>query len=480
MADRGQGVVGRRLNRDVGRRSIKLTACALLGASLVAQAPARARDAGKPFTSIRYGYALMLPPGWSLVRGDCAPYALAVSADKADSIEIHVTSGSGAAGALRQAEAKALHMGGRLQGTIVYGSLRTRNATYRMARASVRAGKAVRDMLVAGIARNRRVYLVIDVVDNPASRRGRQNAKAGQGILASLTFARPAAPGTFTCAGSGVSRRRRAGSSGQASWFVPNTPTPRVPNRAVSKRTPAAKSSTPTAPPEVPSATPSLTATPLPSSTTPPTALPSFTGTPSATGTPIPSPTNPPTWTPTGASTPTATALPTTTALPTATPTASDIPTTGFTDNGCAITPDQAAGEAQLLSLLNADRAAAGVPQLTLFPALSVVSRDHSCDMATHDARGSLSPIGHNGSNGLNPAQRVQAAGISFNMLGENIGVVTSSISGAVEFLDEEMMAEPLTPDTHHWNIVNAGYHHVGLGVISLQGSVWVTEDFID
>jgi hypothetical protein len=42
------------------------------------------------------------------------------------------------------------------------------------------------------------------------------------------------------------------------------------------------------------------------------------------------------------------------------------------------------------------------------------------------------------------------------------------------------MMAEPLAEGTHHWNIVNAAFHRVGIGVIDLSGTVWITEDFVD
>ncbi len=39
-------------------------------------------------------------------------------------------------------------------------------------------------------------------------------------------------------------------------------------------------------------------------------------------------------------------------------------------------------------------------------------------------------------------------------------------------------MAEPLTTGNHHWNIINAAYSRVGLGVIYQGGALYFTEDF--
>jgi len=41
------------------------------------------------------------------------------------------------------------------------------------------------------------------------------------------------------------------------------------------------------------------------------------------------------------------------------------------------------------------------------------------------------------------------------------------------------MMAEPLTPGDHHWNIVNPAYSSIGVGIIYVNNQVWLTEDFI-
>ncbi|HWE64336.1 MAG TPA: CAP domain-containing protein [Chloroflexota bacterium] len=453
----------------MGHSRINLLVGCVLGTSLIAQAPARAQSpAGRQLTSIRYGYALQLAPGWAIAQGDCAAYAMAVSSDRSSSMQILVTSGAGSTAALRQAEAKALHASGPLHGAVTYSTLRLRNATYQTARAITLVRGVTRGVLVAGVARNQHTYLVVDTVSNPASSAGQRNAQIEQQILASLTFVKPAAAGSFTCAGTGISQKRPV----QGSWFVASTPTPRVSN-APSTHTPV-RNMAPVATQARPTTTPSATSSSTATATT----------TVAPTSTPLPSPTNTPTWTPLPTSTslptwtplPTVTPTPSWTATPTQTPVTNGIPTSGTTDNGCAITPDQAAGEAHVLYLLNTHRAAAGVAPLTLLPALSVGSRDHSCDMAQHHT------LSHYGSNGSTLGQRILATGTTFTMAGENIAEdgSYSSIDADIDFNDGKMMAEPLIPDTHHWIIVDSAYRRVGIGVIDYQGTVWFTEDFVD
>ena len=455
---------------------INLVTGLALGAVLLAQTPAwAASSTGRPLTSIRFGYALTLPPGWQLTQGDCAPYAAALSGDKASSLEIHVTSGVLSDPSLRQAELKALHAGGQLRGPISYGTLHLRIATYRITTAMVLAKGVTHALLVAGVVRNQHTYMLLDSVRSPAGRAGPPNVKAGRDILASLTFFKPAR--SFICVGNGVSQPLVTAHTAATATHTPTPHASRTPTRTPTQR----RTSTATVTPERATNTPSATATPLPSSTATLTATLSPSGTPTLSPTSTVTWTPTPSWTPIPSSTPTATPsatlspAPTWTASPTWTPTPGGIPTTGSTDNGCAITPDQAAGEAHLLTLLNADRAAAGVAPLTLLTALSVGSRDHSCDMGQHNN------LSHTGSDGSDPGQRMRATGTTFNYAGENIGVAFGyGITGGIDIVDQQMMAEPLAEGTHHWNIVNAVYHRVGIGIVNLSGTVWITEDFVD
>ncbi len=165
---------------------------------------------------------------------------------------------------------------------------------------------------------------------------------------------------------------------------------------------------------------------------------------------------------------------PTATAVATQAPApASGIPTSGVTSNGCHITPDQAGAEQYLLTTLNQHRAAAGAPALQLNQTLSLASRQHSCDMFQHQQ------LNHTGSDGSSPFDRMRAVGVTFATAGENIGMAGGyGLTGGINTVDSGMMAEPLTYGNHHWNIVNAAYKQVGLGVIYANGQVWLTEDF--
>jgi uncharacterized protein YkwD len=298
---------------------------------------------------------------------------------------------------LRKAEDKILHSNGMLLGAATHGTLRLRSITYQTARATTWSKQVTHGVIVAGVVRHSLTFVVVEIVRDPASRVGQQNAKLEQGILASLSFARPAPAGSFKCIGTGTSQ--------------PVAATPTV------------------------TTTPTLTATPAPSRTAAP-------------------------------------------AVPTATQAVSTlpggIPTSGTTANGCAIFFLQAEGEAHVLALLNADRAAAGVAPLTLNNAVSVAARNHSCDMQQHDS------VGHSGSDGSLPPQRISAVGVSYATVGENVGTASGyGLTGGLDSMDRQMMGEAPTEGTHHWNIVNAAFHQVGIGVIVVGPSVWLTEDFI-
>ncbi len=90
--------------------------------------------------------------------------------------------------------------------------------------------------------------------------------------------------------------------------------------------------------------------------------------------------------------------------------------------------------------------------------------------------------LSHTGSQGDSPFQRMAYVGFPmppYQQEGENIGDAAGySPATAISALDSAMMAEPLTPGDHHWNIVNAGYSVVGVGVVVANGQTWLTEDF--
>lgn len=166
----------------------------------------------------------------------------------------------------------------------------------------------------------------------------------------------------------------------------------------------------------------------------------------------------------------TGTETPTTALSPMDSPAASAI--------NCSITAASFAAEVQVVTLLNQHRAALNppVPALHWNAALSAGARYHSCDMFQHQQ------LSHTGSKGDSPFLRMAYVGFPlppYHQEGENVGEASGySPAAAISALDSGMMAESLTPGDHHWNIVNAGYSLVGVGVVVANGQTWLTEDF--
>ncbi len=127
-----------------------------------------------------------------------------------------------------------------------------------------------------------------------------------------------------------------------------------------------------------------------------------------------------------------------------------------------------AAVEAELLALINAERARAGVRPVTLWPALSNVARAHSQDMVEHKFIAHISPT-------LGDTEaRLKRAGIAWQQFGENIGMASTTVE-----VHQGLMASP----GHREAIVNPAYTHVGIGAaLQLQDKSYVpvvTEDFV-
>lgn len=162
------------------------------------------------------------------------------------------------------------------------------------------------------------------------------------------------------------------------------------------------------------------------------------------------------------------------TAAPT-TPTGVASPTASLlASDTCPLTSDALAAETFLLNLLNRHRADAHAPPLTLNPRLTAISHAHSCDMFQHQR------IDHLGSDGSTPEQRIATLGVPIDNWGENIGNADGyGLDGGITTIDTSMMAEPLTPYDHHYNIVNSAFSQIGLGIIYANGQVWFTEDFL-
>lgn len=131
-----------------------------------------------------------------------------------------------------------------------------------------------------------------------------------------------------------------------------------------------------------------------------------------------------------------------------------------------------------MVNILNNDRAQAGVAPLTLSWTQSngtttcVGSYSHSVHMATVNA------ISHD--------QFPSDVCIPWMSVGENVGMSRSYYAGGTELtdlrtIDQQMMSEPHTPGcagNHACNILNPGYHTVGIGIDYVNNTTWLTEDF--
>jgi uncharacterized protein YkwD len=105
-----------------------------------------------------------------------------------------------------------------------------------------------------------------------------------------------------------------------------------------------------------------------------------------------------------------------------------------------------------VMTLVNHERVAAGCPALTPNDTLIQVARAHSQDMAVHRF------IGHTGSNGRTPAQRVQDAGYQFRIVAENVAAGRLTPESAVQ----GWMNSP----EHRANILNCALRDTGVGVV--------------
>lgn len=134
---------------------------------------------------------------------------------------------------------------------------------------------------------------------------------------------------------------------------------------------------------------------------------------------------------------------------------------------------------AQVLSVINQARSAAGLPALATSPGLQVSSSAHNLLMAggcglSHQCPGELA-IG----------ARETAAGVHWTAAGENIGeggpVPDSppAIAQMATGLTQSMLAEKPPDDGHRMNILSSAFAHIGIAVYrDSSGTVWLTQDF--
>ncbi|MEW1638870.1 CAP domain-containing protein [Streptomyces sp. NPDC093801] len=183
---------------------------------------------------------------------------------------------------------------------------------------------------------------------------------------------------------------------------------------------------------------------------------------------------------PSPSATPTPSASPTPTPTPTPTPSASastrapektsapQAPKAAAAPKPAAPKPPAAgdanpSAEAEVLALVNQERAQAGCVAVRANPPLAALAAAFSKDMA---ARGFFD---HTDPDGNTPWQRAQNAGIS-GLGGENI----ARGQGDAKTVMESWMNSP----GHRANILNCEYRTLGVGVYFGAGGPWWTQDF--
>jgi uncharacterized protein YkwD len=120
--------------------------------------------------------------------------------------------------------------------------------------------------------------------------------------------------------------------------------------------------------------------------------------------------------------------------------------------------------EAEMLQLVNRERAASGLAPLEADPELTEVARRHSADMF---ARGYFS---HNTPDGKDPFDRIRAADVSFRTAGENLALAPS-----LGIAHTGLMNSP----GHRANILRPSFGRVGIGVMSGgKRGLMVTQNF--
>jgi uncharacterized protein YkwD len=178
------------------------------------------------------------------------------------------------------------------------------------------------------------------------------------------------------------------------------------------------------------------------------------TSTPTATMTLTPTATATATLTPTATSTLTPTATFTATFTATATkkpyPTSTKAPVPGE-NGGCG--GSNSAFAQQVVSLINQERANAGLSSLSVSGSLSSAAMGHSQDMAENNF------FSHTGSNGSDLAGRLAAAGYSFSTAGENIYAGGGSNDSPYSAVSSWMGSEG-----HRANILSSAFTEIGVG----------------
>ncbi|HYY97703.1 MAG TPA: CvpA family protein [Pyrinomonadaceae bacterium] len=107
--------------------------------------------------------------------------------------------------------------------------------------------------------------------------------------------------------------------------------------------------------------------------------------------------------------------------------------------------------EAQMLEMVNRERAAAGLKPLAPDPELTEVARAHSADMFARGYFAHVSP------EGLSPFDRMKEAGVTFRTAGENL-----ALAPTLQLAHTGLMNSP----GHRANILRPEFGRLGIGIM--------------
>ncbi|MGW1810438.1 sigma-70 family RNA polymerase sigma factor [Streptomyces sp. NPDC002078] len=126
--------------------------------------------------------------------------------------------------------------------------------------------------------------------------------------------------------------------------------------------------------------------------------------------------------------------------------------------------PDRTDAVGEVVALVNKERAGVGCGPLTEDPQLQQAAQGHSDDMATRHF------FDHTNPDGVDPGQRITAAGYHWATYGENIAQGQQTAAAVME----SWMNSP----GHRANILNCSFKDIGVGVHKGAGGPWWTQDF--
>ncbi|MFI7367308.1 sigma-70 family RNA polymerase sigma factor [Streptomyces sp. NPDC050149] len=129
-----------------------------------------------------------------------------------------------------------------------------------------------------------------------------------------------------------------------------------------------------------------------------------------------------------------------------------------------ATPPVSVSATAQIVALVNKQRAAAGCGALTEDAQLTDAAQRHSDDMAARNF------FEHTNPDGAGPGQRVTDAGYRWSAYGENIARGQQT--------PQSVMESWMNSPGHRANILNCSFKNIGIGIHRASGGPWWTQDF--